>query len=214
MPRKQTYEGQSIRVHFDPALCIHARRCVLGLPSVFRTDERAWIRPDEAEADDLAAAIRDCPSGALTFERSGDEGDEKPPAVNRVRLWEHGPLEFRGTLKIAGEDSGTRAVICRCGRSRNKPWCDNSHRDMGFKATGEPKTAETPEELAERGGELSLTPLKDGPMQVIGNLEIIAGSGRRIDCSTETYFCRCGGSARKPFCDGTHAKIGFKADGD
>ncbi len=214
MPRKQTYEGRSVRVHFDPGRCIHARECVLGLPSAFRPDERAWVHPDEAAAGELAAVIRNCPSGALTYERLDGEGGETPPTVNRVRLWEHGPLEFRGQLKVAGEEAGTRAVICRCGRSKNKPWCDNSHRDMGFKATGEPKVTETPEELSARGGELSLTPLKDGPMQVIGNLEIIAGSGRQLDCSTETYFCRCGGSGRKPYCDGTHARIGFKADGD
>ncbi len=102
MPRKQTYEGQSIRVYFDPARCIHARECVLGLPAAFRTDKRAWVQPDEAPADDLAAVIRGCPSGALTYERLDDGGSEAPPAVNRVRLWENGPLEFLSTTTVFG----------------------------------------------------------------------------------------------------------------
>ena len=123
-------------------------------------------------------------------------------------------MEIRGDLKVEGQGAGTRAVLCRCGRSKNKPWCDNSHREMGFKATGEPKAPEKPSELAERDGPLSLTPLKDGPLQVIGNLEVITGSGRTLDCSSETYLCRCGGSAKKPYCDGSHARLNFKADGD
>ena len=214
MSRKQTYEGHKMRVHFDLDRCIHARRCVLGLPGVFRTGERAWIHPDDAEADDLAALIRTCPSGALSYERVDGGPAEKPPEVNIARLWEHGPVEVHGALKLGGEDAGTRAVLCRCGRSKNKPWCDNSHREMGFKATGEPKPSDSPSEPEERGGPLALTPLKDGPLQVIGNLEVVSGSGRRLDCSGETYFCRCGGSAKKPYCDGTHAKVGFTADGD
>jgi CDGSH-type Zn-finger protein/uncharacterized Fe-S cluster protein YjdI len=214
MSRKQTYEGHAIRVHFDLDRCVHARQCVLGLPGVFRPDERAWIHPDDAPAEEIAAVIRTCPSGALTYERLDGGAEESSPEVNRARLWEHGPVEFRGDLTVAGEGAGTRAVLCRCGRSKNKPWCDNSHRDMGFKATGEPRIPDQQEHLTERGGPLSLTPLQDGPLQAIGNLEVITGSGRRIDCSTETYFCRCGGSAKKPYCDGTHARIGFKAEGD
>ena len=214
MSRKQTYKGHEVRVHFDLERCIHARQCVLGLPAVFRPEERAWIHPDETPAEELAAVIRSCPSGALTYERLDGGRPEGAPAVNRARLWEHGPVEVHGDLKIGGEDAGTRAVMCRCGRSKNKPFCDNSHREMGFKATSEPKVTEKPEQLAERGGQLSLTPLKDGPLQAIGNLETISGSGRTLNCSAETYFCRCGGSSKKPFCDGSHAKIGFKADGD
>jgi CDGSH-type Zn-finger protein/uncharacterized Fe-S cluster protein YjdI len=214
MARKQTYEGRALRVHFDPDRCIHARECALGLPEVFKPEDRVWIKPDEASAEELTSVIRACPSGALTYEPVDGSADESTPAVNRARLWEHGPVEIRGDLKFDGQHAGTRAVLCRCGRSKNKPWCDNSHRKMAFKATSEPKVPEQPSKPAERGGPLSLTPLKDGPLQVIGNLEVMTGSGRTLDCSSETYLCRCGGSAKKPFCDGSHAKLNFKADGD
>jgi hypothetical protein len=58
---------------------------------------------------------------------------------------------------------------------------------------------------------LRVTPLTDGPLQVRGNMEIISGTGRVVSRLESARLCRCGGSATKPFCDGTHAKIGFKS---
>jgi CDGSH-type Zn-finger protein len=46
---------------------------------------------------------------------------------------------------------------------------------------------------------------------VTGSVEICAGTGRTIDRVTQTRLCRCGGSGTKPFCDGTHARIGFRS---
>ncbi len=213
MAGTKTYDGEAIRVHFNARRCIHARNCVLGLPGAFRVDERPWIYPDGAPVEELAAVIRACPSGALSYERNDGGTEETAPAVNRARLWEHGPLEVHGDLTIAGEAAGTRAVLCRCGASKSKPWCDNSHIDISFKATGEPKPAEDIVALENCNGPLNLTPTENGPMHVQGNLQIIAGSGREVACTTDTWLCRCGASANKPYCDGSHKKIGFKAEG-
>ena len=213
MAGTKTYEGSAIRVHFDAQRCIHARNCVRGLPGVFQADGRPWIHPDEAPVEELVAVIHACPSGALSYERKDGGNREPAPAVNQARLWEHGPLEVRGALTIAGEPAGTRAVLCRCGASKTKPWCDNSHLKIGFKATGEPKSAETPVSLETCDGPLIVTPSENGPMHVEGNLEILAGSGRRLACTTDTWLCRCGASANKPYCDGSHNKIGFTAEG-
>jgi CDGSH-type Zn-finger protein/uncharacterized Fe-S cluster protein YjdI len=208
----KTYEGDAIRVHFDARRCIHARNCVLGLPGAFRVDERPWIHPDGAPVEELAAVIRGCPSGALSYERKDNGAEETAPAVNRARLWEHGPLEVRGDLTIAGEPAGHRAVLCRCGASKTKPWCDNSHLEIGFKATGEPKAAEEAVVLEKCDGPVNVSLAANGPMHVEGNLEIIAGSGRQLACATDAWLCRCGASANKPFCDGSHKKIGFTAE--
>ena len=213
MAGTKTYEGGAIRVHFDARRCIHARNCVLGLPGAFRASERPWINPDGAPVEELAAVIRACPSGALSYERKDEGNQEAAPAVNQARLWEHGPLEVRGTLTIAGEPAGTRVVLCRCGASKTKPWCDNSHLKIGFKATGEPKSAESPVALEMCDGPLTVTPSENGPMHVEGNLEILAGSGRHLASTTDTWLCRCGASANKPYCDGSHKKIGFTAEG-
>lgn len=65
----QTYSGPGIRVTFDPNLCTHAARCVKGLPSVFNVNNKPWIQPSEATADEVEAQVRQCPSGALNCER-------------------------------------------------------------------------------------------------------------------------------------------------
>ena len=212
MAGTRTYDGGAIQVHFDARRCIHARKCVLGLPGVFRIDERPWIHPDGAPVEELAAVIRACPSGALSYERRDGGTEETAPAVNQARLWEHGPLEVHGDLTIAGEPASHRAVLCRCGASKTKPWCDNSHLEIGFKATGEPKPAEEAVALENCDGPVNVSLAADGPMHVEGNLEIIAGSGRQFACTTDTWLCRCGASANKPYCDGSHKNIGFKAE--
>ena len=211
----RTYEGAGVRINFDVKRCIHSRNCVLGLPGVFSETGKPWVDAAGAPAAEIAATIRQCPSGALTYEPAGGGAGEGAPAVNRARLWEHGPLEIRAGLTVGGATTCTRAVLCRCGASKNKPWCDNSHRDIAFKATSEPNpdVAKVAVEPAARGGPVAVRTVENGPMNIAGNLEIIAGSGRRIACTTDAWFCRCGASANKPFCDGSHKRIGFQAAG-
>ena len=105
---------------------------------------------------------------------------------------------------------GFRATLCRCGTSKNKLFCDGLHPEVGFEATGEPVSGKT-DMLPVRDGLLAIDPQVDGPLQVRGNLEITSGTGRVVARVTATRLCRCGGSATKPFCDGTHGKIGFRS---
>jgi uncharacterized Fe-S cluster protein YjdI len=136
--RVQRYEAEGIAVTFDPNLCIHTARCLQGLPAVFDVGRRDWVRPAEADANEVAAVIRRCPSGALQYELAAgppEAGDE--PAT--VRPQPNGPLHVRGEVTLLeGEGgllaTGTRFTLCRCGHSRNKPFCDNSHREAGFRA--------------------------------------------------------------------------------
>lgn len=74
---KKVYEGRSITVTFEARRCLHAAECVNGLPEVFDTAKRPWIRPDGAEAERLAEVVRRCPSGALRYEFA-DGGVETP----------------------------------------------------------------------------------------------------------------------------------------
>ena len=123
---------------------------------------------------------------------------------------EAGPYAFRARLEINGAPAGFRATLCRCGASQNKPYCDGSHHGVGFSATGEPPSGKT-DPLPVRDGTLAIDPQTDGPLRVRGNLEILSGTGRAVARVTSAYLCRCGGSANKPFCDGTHVKIGFRS---
>ena len=103
-----------------------------------------------------------------------------------------------------------RATLCRCGASANKPFCDGSHVRAGFGATGEPASKES-EALPARNGSLAVTPAPNGPLRVQGPHEIVTGTGRTILRTNESYLCRCGASANKPYCDGSHKRIGFTA---
>jgi CDGSH-type Zn-finger protein len=151
-----------------------------------------------------------CPSGAIRYRRLDGEPQESAPPVNLATVREAGPYALRAQLTIDGAPAGFRATLCRCGASRNKPYCDGSHHEIGFTASGEPATGKT-EMLAARDGVLAIDPQPNGPLRVRGNLEVLSGTGRAVARVTSTYLCRCGGSANKPFCDGTHAKIGFKS---
>ncbi len=184
----------------------------MGLPDVFIPNAPgSCIKPENADVDDLVRIIERCPSGALRYVRH-DGGTQEPIAkVNTARLWENGPVEYRGALKLPDGQDATRALMCRCGLSKNKPYCDNSHLDAGFQATADVPTTERADTLPERYGDLTLSPAPNGPLMDKGNMEIIAASGRRIATGKTHAMCRCGASQNKPFCDGSHAKIGFQA---
>jgi CDGSH-type Zn-finger protein len=137
---------------------------------------------------------------------------EEPPQVNVVRVLENGPLAFRAEMRFEGGGSALRATLCRCGASNNKPFCDGSHRSSGFIASGEPATQDS-QALECRNGMLEVIPVLDGPLHIKGSIEIVSGTGRTINRVVEAWLCRCGGSAKKPYCDGTHKRNGFKAEG-
>jgi CDGSH-type Zn-finger protein len=131
--------------------------------------------------------------------------------VNHLFVRENGPYAISATLEIEGQPPMFRATLCRCGQSRNKPFCDNSHLQAGFSATGEPPSRAS-DPLPERGGTLHLRPATDGPLVLSGPLEICCGTGRTIERTDSVRLCRCGGSRSKPFCDGTHRQIGFRSE--
>jgi CDGSH-type Zn-finger protein/uncharacterized Fe-S cluster protein YjdI len=205
--------GKSLMVLFEGKRCIHSRHCVLDAPGVFLANTPGeWIFPDAASVETLVGVAHACPSGAIRYERHDGGPEESAPPVNVTRIRENGPLAVNAAIELTGHGATFRATFCRCGASQNKPFCDGSHVGAGFVATGEPPTGAT-DPLPQRSGALLVTPRKDGPLVVRGNLEVCAGTGRVIGRMTQGAFCRCGGSKNKPYCDGTHAKIDFHADG-
>jgi CDGSH-type Zn-finger protein/uncharacterized Fe-S cluster protein YjdI len=211
----ETEEGQTVAIRFESKRCIHARFCVLQAPEVFKANTPGkWIYPDAMPANALIAVAENCPSGAIQYETKLADGGfastESAPLVNTLQIRENGPYAIRAPIELAGKAIGHRVTLCRCGASTNKPFCDGSHANAGFSASGEPLT-KTSEALMVRDRVLKVKPQTNGPLEVSGNLEICSGTGRTIDRLTHAVLCRCGGSDSKPFCDGTHAKIGFKS---
>ncbi|MBF5006581.1 CDGSH iron-sulfur domain-containing protein [Diaphorobacter caeni] len=208
---KEVVQSADVTIEFDGTRCIHSRNCVLNRPDVFVPNvEGAWIHPENATAAEVLEIAHNCPSGAIQCKAPNGDAMEKAPIVNLVQVRENGPLAFHAPLHIKGNDEGFRATLCRCGASKNKPFCDHSHVEIGFQATGEPAT-QAFEALAQRDGPLDIEPTPNGPLHVTGSLEVVSGTGTTTNKVTDTWLCRCGQSQNKPYCDGSHVKAGFKA---
>lgn len=209
----EVVKGREVTVIFDGSKCVHSRNCVLGNPKVFVPNVKGeWIFPDAAPAEAVLRLGFNCPSGAIRVERNdGAAGSEVAPVVNTLRVRENGPLALEAPILLRGEPAGVRATLCRCGASKTKPFCDGSHAAAGFEATGEP-AAKDSVALEARDGAVDVQPQPNGSLKVVGNLEIVSGTGRTVNRVTQTWLCRCGQSKNKPYCDGSHKAAGFVAE--
>jgi uncharacterized Fe-S cluster protein YjdI/CDGSH-type Zn-finger protein len=134
----RAYTGTGITVYYDATRCRHVAECVRGLPLVFDPHRRPWILVDnEPDPLLLAQVVRRCPTGALHYRLDGGP-DEAPDPVTTVTAVPDGPLLVRGDLRLVLGDEGelteTRAALCRCGWSGNKPFCDGSHERVGWRS--------------------------------------------------------------------------------
>jgi CDGSH-type Zn-finger protein/uncharacterized Fe-S cluster protein YjdI len=205
-------EGRDLTLIYEGKKCIHSRFCVTLGPKVFIANVKGpWINPDAMSTEALTEIAHLCVSGAIRYKRKDGQPDEAPPPVNLVSVREGGPYAIRADIRLDGAPAiSHRLTLCRCGASKNKPFCDGSHHEVNFAASGEPPTGKA-DMLPVRDGPLSVDPLTDGPLQVRGNMEIISGTGRVVARVESARLCRCGASNTKPFCDGSHARVGFKS---
>ncbi|MCO6452760.1 MAG: CDGSH iron-sulfur domain-containing protein [Caldilineales bacterium] len=214
---RKTYTSDDIDVTFDLKICVHSAKCLRGLPQVFDTSARPWAQPWQASADEVAAVIHTCPSGALQYHRKDGAPDEPIPDQNTISIRSDGPYYFRGDLRLHVGDQVlemTRLALCRCGSSQNKPFCDNSHRTSGFTDAGDSPDNSQRKGDAPTGGPLEIIPEENGPLILDGNFEIISADKQAVFRGKRAFLCRCGHSESKPFCDHTHARIGFVAEGE
>jgi len=137
LDRTRAYEGAAITIHDNRRICSHAAECVHQLGSVFNRTARPWIDPDGATPEAIIELIKRCPSGALTYSMGGGsevrDFDDLPTAIT---VKKDGPLAVTGKVHLEGElqpPSATRYELCRCGASKNKPFCDGTHAEIGFR---------------------------------------------------------------------------------
>ncbi|GJM16549.1 MAG: hypothetical protein DHS20C13_18760 [Thermodesulfobacteriota bacterium] len=135
--KEREYAGEDIAVYDNRVICSHAAECVKNLPNVFRLGERPWITPDNASVEEVISVVKKCPSGALSYSVNGthQRDFEQDP---EIIITKNGPYNVTGSIEIKVEDelqppSKEHYVLCRCGASKNKPYCDGSHADAGFK---------------------------------------------------------------------------------
>jgi CDGSH-type Zn-finger protein len=141
--RKDSYAGKTITIHDDRGICSHAGFCTDGLPKVFRMGVEPWIDPDAETAGKIIETIRKCPSGALSYSVDGelfDSFSDKP----EVQITRDGPYFVKGFIELKSDDkpaSEEHFALCRCGKSKNKPFCDGQHWYHKFRDEGKVRPA-------------------------------------------------------------------------
>ncbi len=209
------YAGENYEVTWDRRLCIHVGECGRADNELFTSGREPWCRPDAASDDEVVDVVERCPSGALVHISKKGAPSEAPAPANTVHVANNGPLYLRGDLQIDGasEDMAGvkwRAALCRCGLSKNKPFCDNSHEAGGFVDRG--AVGERGPGFDAPGGLLEIRRAKNGPLLLSGKVTLHNGAGQVAWRGEKLALCRCGQSSNKPFCDGTHKGAGFEAD--
>lgn len=134
--QRESYRGGKITIHDNRSICAHAGFCTDRLSTVFRMKQEPWIDPDGAVVDDIVAAVEACPSGALGYSIDGAERVEHQDRA-MISIAPNGPYVVTGAVDLVDTPRGQGAArnvcaLCRCGGSKNKPFCDGSHWSNGF----------------------------------------------------------------------------------
>lgn len=153
-PNDRDYTNGEITVFWKPDLCIHATTCFMRLRKVFDPSKRPWVNMNGAPTDDIIRIVDECPTDALTWKFNSElteeevdqsmkrpRGEEKvptPPPAAELVIIKNGPAILKGNFKVTdgmGQKIETppQFALCRCGLTRNHPFCDGSHLVNGFK---------------------------------------------------------------------------------
>jgi len=130
------YEGKHITIYDNRAVCTGAGYCRENSPDVFGDEKSPWIDPDAEDAEKTAATIRLCPSGSLSYRKDEEhwEGNDEEPSIT---ITKNGPYDIKGGIEL-NDPNGCKPELsqnyslCRCGASKNKPFCDGSHSRIDF----------------------------------------------------------------------------------
>ena len=209
------YPGKNATVSWNGPLCIHIGECGRAKGELFVGGRKPWCQPDLVTDTEVQEVVERCPTGALSVRLTDGSRPEKADPVNTVQVAYNGPLFVRGELELEAAPENVpglkfRVALCRCGQSGNKPFCDNSHEDAGFRDYG--AIGESGDDNAASGGLLQIKAVKNGPLVLQGNVTLKGGAGRKSWEGKQVTLCRCGSSRNKPFCDGQHKVVGFTSE--
>jgi uncharacterized Fe-S cluster protein YjdI len=133
------YTNGEVTIVWNPEECIHSGICFRGLGEVFDPKKRPWITPEQSTSEKIIEQVKKCPSGALSYYLNRDASEEKVQvdAETIVETMPNGPLLVYGNVSVktaTGEITKKNNVtaFCRCGGSQNKPFCDGTHKKIGF----------------------------------------------------------------------------------
>ena len=145
--RRDTYVGQQVTIHDNRGICQHAGFCTDRLATVFRAGQEPFVAPSGGRMDEIIRAVRDCPSGALSYAIDGvearDEVDHHGRREPSIEVTKDGPYRITGGLPLhdhrgrdVARDEGASLehyALCRCGQSQNKPFCSGMHWYVEFR---------------------------------------------------------------------------------
>jgi CDGSH-type Zn-finger protein/uncharacterized Fe-S cluster protein YjdI len=210
--KARAYQGETITIRYEVRRCMHAAECVKsGLQKVFDNSKKPWVNPDGASPEKIIDVIERCPSGALTY----DYKHQEVPETNSVKPQPDSAYYFRGDLRLNLAESALeelRLALCRCGQSKNKPFCDYSHHEAGFKDSGKLGQSNLSAQVLDATSPLEITPAPNGPLLLKGPFALRNADNTVILYSEKAALCRCGHSENKPLCDGTHKQINFQSE--
>jgi CDGSH-type Zn-finger protein len=144
--RRDTYVGQQVTILDNRGTCQHSGLCSDRLSTVFRTDQEPFVAPSGGRMDEIIRAVRDCPSGALSYAIDGGEARDRVDWDNRrepsIEVSKDGPYRIIGGIALVRDDGADVArnagasyehyALCRCGHSQNKPFCSGMHWYVDF----------------------------------------------------------------------------------
>ena len=156
-PRNRQYTNGEITVFWKPAKCIHATTCFRELIEVFNPGRRPWVNMEGAPTRRIIEVVNKCPTQALEwkYNKEMDQEDLQANQVSveevtpetikeednhrpvKVKLMKDGPIVVEGDFKVIGADGNSLMTMlmtsfCRCGGSKSMPYCDGTHRKIGF----------------------------------------------------------------------------------
>jgi uncharacterized Fe-S cluster protein YjdI len=157
-PRNRQYTNGEITVFWKPSKCIHATTCFRELLEVFNPGRRPWVNMQGAPTRKIIEVVNKCPTQALEWKYNRDMDPESltvnqpvaeevtPETLNKsgetektakVNVMKNGPIVVEGTFEVTGADGNKLRTMqmtsfCRCGGSKSMPFCDGTHRKIGF----------------------------------------------------------------------------------
>jgi CDGSH-type Zn-finger protein/truncated hemoglobin YjbI len=145
--RRDTYIGQQVTIFDNRGTCQHSGFCTDRLSAVFRVDKEPFVAPSGGRMDEIIRAVRDCPSGALSYAFDGIEArsdvDYHGTRAPSIEVSKDGPYRVTGTVALLDADGDTvvrnagasneHYTLCRCGHALNKPFCTGTHWSIGFR---------------------------------------------------------------------------------
>ncbi len=166
--RRDTYVGQQLTILDNRGICQHSGSCTDRLATVFHLGEEPFVTPSGGRMDEIIRAVRDCPSGALSYAIDGVEAREEVDYHGKrersIEVSKDGPYRITGGIQLIdgpgnaesrnGGAAGEHFALCRCGRSQNKPFCSGMHWYVEFK---DPPSKDEPTVFEWAGGLPALT---------------------------------------------------------